>query len=36
MQAIRDLGNRSLKIYAKGGAARIEELTVHEVKSIWP
>jgi len=36
MQAVRDLSNKSLKIYAKGGAANIEELTVHEVKSIWP
>ncbi|QEG37398.1 GH32 C-terminal domain-containing protein [Bythopirellula goksoeyrii] len=36
MQAVRDLHNKSLKVYAKGGAARIEKLTVHEVKSIWP
>ena len=36
MQAVRDLSNKSLKIYAKGGTAHIEELTVHEVKSIWP
>jgi sucrose-6-phosphate hydrolase SacC (GH32 family) len=36
MQAARDLHNKSLKVYAKGGAARIEKLTVHEVKSIWP
>jgi sucrose-6-phosphate hydrolase SacC (GH32 family) len=36
MQAVRDLSNKSLKIYAKGGSARIEELTVHEVKTIWP
>jgi len=36
MQAVRDLSNKSLKIYAKGGNAHIEELTVYEIKSIWP
>jgi sucrose-6-phosphate hydrolase SacC (GH32 family) len=36
MQAIRDLDNKSLKIYSKGGNAHIEELTVYEIKSIWP
>jgi sucrose-6-phosphate hydrolase SacC (GH32 family) len=36
MQAVRDLSNKSLKIYAKGGSARIEELTIHEVERIWP
>jgi len=36
MQAVRDLNNKSLKIYSKGGSAHIEELTVYEVKSIWP
>ena len=36
MQAVRDLDNKSLKIYSKGGNAHIEELTVHEIKSIWP
>ena len=36
MQAVRDLDNKSLKIYSKGGNAHIEELTVYEVKSIWP
>jgi sucrose-6-phosphate hydrolase SacC (GH32 family) len=36
MQAVRDLSNKSLKVYAKGGSARIEELTVHEVERIWP
>ncbi len=36
MQAVRDLNNKSLKIYAKGGSAHIEELTVYEIESIWP
>ena len=36
MQAVRDLSNKSLKIYAKGGNANIEKLTVHKIKSIWP
>jgi fructan beta-fructosidase len=36
MQAVRDLDDKSLKIYSKGGDAHIEELTVYEVKSIWP
>ena len=36
MQHVRDLNNKSLKIYAKGGTANIEELTVHEIKPIWP
>jgi len=36
MQHVRDLSNKSLKIYAKGGSAHIEELTIHEIKSIWP
>jgi hypothetical protein len=32
---VRDLNNKSLKLYTKGGAARIEKLAVHEVKAIW-
>jgi sucrose-6-phosphate hydrolase SacC (GH32 family) len=36
MQHVRDLNNKSLKIYAKGGTAHIEKLTVHEIESIWP
>ena len=36
MYAVRDLSNKSLKVYAKGGSANIEKMTVHEVKSIWP
>ncbi len=36
MQHVRDLNNKSLKIYAKGGTAHIEELTVHKVNPIWP
>jgi len=36
MGAVRDLNNKSLKIYAKGGTAHIEELTVHEMEPIWP
>jgi sucrose-6-phosphate hydrolase SacC (GH32 family) len=36
MQAVRDPSNKSLKIYAKGGAAHVEELTVHKLKPIWP
>ena len=35
MQAVRDLNNKSLAIYAKGGSAHINEMTVHKVKSIW-
>jgi fructan beta-fructosidase len=35
MQHVRDLNNKSLKIYAKGGTAHIEELTIYEMKSIW-
>jgi fructan beta-fructosidase len=36
MQAVRDLDNKSLKIYTKGGSAEIEELTIYEIESIWP
>ena len=36
MQAVRDLDNKSLKVYAKGGTAHINTLTIHELKSIWP
>jgi sucrose-6-phosphate hydrolase SacC (GH32 family) len=36
MQAVRDLNNKSLKVYAKGGLAHIQKLTVHELKRIWP
>lgn len=36
MQAVRDLSNTSLKVYAKGGSAKIEALSVHEVNPIWP
>ena len=36
MQAVRDLDDKSLKIYSEGGSAHIEELTVYEVESIWP
>jgi fructan beta-fructosidase len=36
MQAVRDLDNKSLKVYAKGGSAKIEKMTVNVVKSIWP
>jgi sucrose-6-phosphate hydrolase SacC (GH32 family) len=36
MQAVRDLDNKSLKIYSKGGNAHIEEMTVYEIESIWP
>ncbi|MHC4836369.1 MAG: GH32 C-terminal domain-containing protein [Planctomycetota bacterium] len=36
MQAVRDLEDKSLNINSKGGSARIEELTVYEMKSIWP
>jgi sucrose-6-phosphate hydrolase SacC (GH32 family) len=36
MQAVRDLEDKSLRIYSKGGSALIEELTVYEMKSIWP
>jgi hypothetical protein len=35
MQAIRDLENKSLKVYTKGGEAKIKELTIHEINSIW-
>ena len=35
MQAVRDLNNKSLSIYSKGGTAHIDELTVYEMKSIW-
>jgi len=35
MQAVRDLNSKSLTIYAKGGKAKIKELTVCEMKSIW-
>lgn len=35
MQAVRDLSNKSLEIYAKGGAAHVKQMTVHEMKSIW-
>ena len=35
MQAVRDLKDKSLSIYSKGGNARIEELTVYEMKPIW-
>ena len=31
-----DAKNKSLSLIAKGGAARIDSLTVHELKSIWP
>jgi sucrose-6-phosphate hydrolase SacC (GH32 family) len=36
MQAVRDLNNKSLRIYAKGGSAHIEKLTIYEIESIWP
>ena len=36
MGAVRDLNNKSLKVYAKGGSAHIQKLTVHELKRIWP
>ncbi len=36
MQAVRDLDDKSLDIYVKGGSANIEEMTVYEIKSIWP
>jgi len=35
MRAVRDLSNKSLEIYAKGGSARIKKLAVYEMKSIW-
>ena len=35
-QVARDLDNQSLKVHAKGGSAHIEELTIHEIQSIWP
>ncbi len=35
MQAVRDLNDKSLSIYSKGGNAHIEQLTVYEMKSIW-
>ena len=31
-----DNDNKSLKVFSKGGSAHIEELTVYEMKSIWP
>jgi sucrose-6-phosphate hydrolase SacC (GH32 family) len=31
-----DDDNKSLKVFSKGGSAHIEELTVYEMKSIWP
>ena len=36
MQAVRDLDDKSLKVYAKGGQAKIKKMTVTEMKSIWP
>ena len=35
MQAVRDLSDKSLSIYSKGGDAKIEELTVYEMNAIW-
>jgi len=35
MPAYRDLSNESLRIYAKGGTAHIEKLTIYEMESIW-
>ena len=35
MKAVRDLNNKSMKIYAKGGTAHIKKLIVHEMNSIW-
>jgi len=35
MQAVRDLKDKSLSIYSRGGNAHIEQLTVYEMKSIW-
>jgi fructan beta-fructosidase len=35
MQAVRDLEDKSLRIYSKGGNAHIDHLTVYEMKSIW-
>jgi sucrose-6-phosphate hydrolase SacC (GH32 family) len=35
MQAVRDLDDKSLDIYVKGGSANIEEMTIYEMKSIW-
>jgi sucrose-6-phosphate hydrolase SacC (GH32 family) len=36
MQAVRNLNNKSLKVYAKGGTAHINSLSVHELSGIWP
>ncbi|MHC4951590.1 MAG: GH32 C-terminal domain-containing protein, partial [Planctomycetota bacterium] len=36
MQAVRDLDDKSLEMYVKGGSASIEEMTIYEMKSIWP
>jgi sucrose-6-phosphate hydrolase SacC (GH32 family) len=35
MQAVRDLEDKSLYIYSKGGIAHIRELSVYEMNSIW-
>jgi hypothetical protein len=35
MHAVRDLEDKSLRIYSKGGNAHIEQLTVYEMESIW-
>jgi sucrose-6-phosphate hydrolase SacC (GH32 family) len=35
MQAVRNLEDKSLRIYSKGGNAHIDRLTVYEMKSIW-
>ena len=35
MQAVRDLNDKSLRIYSKGGDAEIQELTVYEMNSVW-
>ncbi|MHC5061357.1 MAG: GH32 C-terminal domain-containing protein [Planctomycetota bacterium] len=36
MQAVRDLDDKTLDIYVRGGSANIEELTIYEMNSIWP
>ena len=36
MQALPFVDDKSLRVYAKGGGAHIEELTVYEIQSIWP
>ena len=36
MHAVRDLDDKSLEIYVKGGSASIEKMTIYEMKSIWP